>query len=243
MFKKISNFFKASKELSKKLVLFETMAGAIPSEKPYYNSIKDWNGAKVSIHDSELYLLLPNKKTMNIKLSFYERDSSMIIRRGLLNGNFPIRVITVENSFETITIGSFEKNGFAVLFNILDISQSSKDFTRNIENENHYRSFFEDKLSIINQKKGRVVISEFEELVINYICLEILCLRRIGQYDAKFEIKITTDITSVAKSMVSEYNESHVEIAKMQVPMNCNWDGMWEHLRKYFKNNFNANIF
>lgn len=243
MFKNISDFFKTSKEPSKKLVLFETMAGAVPSEKPYFNSIKDWNGAKVSINDNELYLLLPNKKTMKIKLSFYERDGFMIVRRGILNGNFPIRVITLENSLETITIGSFEKNGFAVLFNILDISQSSKDFSRNIENENHYRSFFEDKLSIINQKKGKVLISEFEELVINYICLEILCLRRIGQYNAKIEVRITTDITSVAKSIISEYNESHVEIAKMQIPMNCNWDGMWEHLRKYFKDNFNANIY
>jgi hypothetical protein len=108
--------------------------------------------------------------------------------------------------------------------------------------KNEYISFLQEKVGLIKQKKGRVLISDVEELVINFACFEILCLRRIGIYEKNSESKIITDITSVAKYLISEYDDSHVSIAKMQIPNNCNWDGMWEHLRKYFKNNFNANI-
>lgn len=237
------NLFKSKKTTQKQLVLEESIPGNIASERPYFDYLCSWDGSLMDLENEKLTITLLNGNKIKIKLTFFEIDSPMIVHTGELDKNFKFRVITSENHFKSITFGSTKGSGFGILFNLKNKSKESVSERDNkIDFEDQYISFFKDKLLFLNQKNGRVSLQEFEELTINFACFEILCLRRKGIFNNHSETRIINDITTIAKRIIPEYNDSHISIAKMQIPMNCNWDGMWLHLQKYFRNNFNTMI-
>ncbi|EON77700.1 hypothetical protein ADIS_1919 [Lunatimonas lonarensis] len=107
---------------------------------------------------------------------------------------------------------------------------------------NEYMGHLQEQLVALKNTKGRVGISDLEEIVINFACFEILELRRNGVEDLFIETNIINSITKAASQLVPQYDDSHAAIAKMQIPMNCDWEGMWEHLKRYYLNNFNTSI-
>jgi len=89
----------------------------------------------------------------------------------------------------------------------------------------------------LQQRKGQITVDQVAAEVINLACLEILKNNR--HFDAQ---DITLKYVNAAKRLVPEYGELEAMNALMGVPMNVQWDGMWEFLRNYFMSNHGFDI-
>jgi hypothetical protein len=89
----------------------------------------------------------------------------------------------------------------------------------------------------LQQRKGQLTVDQVAAEVINLSCLEILKNNR-----HKDSQDITLKYVNAARRLVPEYGEREGMHALMGVPMNVQWDGMWEFLRNYFMSNHGFDI-
>ncbi len=85
----------------------------------------------------------------------------------------------------------------------------------------------------LHKRKRSIIIPDVEAEVINNACLVIFTSRKTK--DASFIKSIIESFTTAAKEFFpNDYGEQEATIAAMGIPQNLEWDGMWNHLRKYF---------
>jgi hypothetical protein len=226
----------------KKLKIVKSIKGSLASENHYFETVKNFEGAIFEISNDILILYYNSGKIEEYNLIFLEKDYPMLIRRGLFKDKVPFRVITSDYNENVLTIGSMHGIGYAVNFELNSADDDSYAKPSYNADVSEYINNLQEQLTIVYNRDGRVTIPKLEEMVINFACLEILMLKRQGINDRIVTDSIINGITTAASQIVSEYDESHAEIAKSSISMNCNWDGMWDHLKKYYKKNFNSNI-
>ena len=113
------------------------------------------------------------------------------------------------------------------------------------------------KLSLadLRSRQGEATISDVEAEVINLACLEvfrrrrsqdfsagkglldinIFAMREYAEQEVEYAEQVVTHFADAAQELYQSYDSSHATIASMQVQQNCAWEGMWEFLRKYFR--------
>lgn len=92
-------------------------------------------------------------------------------------------------------------------------------------------------LTNLQNRKGQLTKEMVETEVINLSCLEILKNRQNHNAHA-----ITEKFIEAAQQIIPQYGEREALITRMGVPMNVQWDGMWEFLKNYFMSNHGINI-
>lgn len=73
--------------------------------------------------------------------------------------------------------------------------------------------------------------------VINNACLDILLLRRRGRHDKAQESFIINTYIEVAREIAPAFDERYAVIANVGIRQHVEWEGMWDFLRNYFKDN------
>ncbi|RZK13228.1 MAG: hypothetical protein EOO46_00025 [Flavobacterium sp.] len=89
----------------------------------------------------------------------------------------------------------------------------------------------------LQKRKGRLTIEQVEAEVINLSCLEILTNKKVWE-----ATEITEAFSNAAMQLIPQYGHKEAMHAMMSVPMNVQWDGMWEFLRNYFLSNHGLDI-
>ncbi len=89
----------------------------------------------------------------------------------------------------------------------------------------------------LQKRKGQLTVEQVEAEVINLASLEILKNKRIWE-----AVEITQAFVNSAKHLIPQYGAREEISALMSVPMNVQWDGIWEFLRNYFMSNHGFDI-
>ena len=115
----------------------------------------------------------------------------------------------------------------------------------------------EDSLSNLKRLKGHINTSDIEADIMNVACLELLkendsWIKKGDDNDSIMEVmylnhmKYSKDVELYfdAASLLypSIYRNPNKDIFVGLVIKNATWSGMWDFLRKYFKDNHNRNI-
>lgn len=115
----------------------------------------------------------------------------------------------------------------------------------------------EDSLSNLKRLKGYINTSDIEADIMNVACLELLkendsWIKKGDDNDSIMEVmylnhmKYSEDVELYfdAASLLypSIYRNPNKDIFVGLVIKNATWSGMWDFLRKYFKDNHNRNI-
>lgn len=113
-------------------------------------------------------------------------------------------------------------------------------------------------ISLLKNNVGGITTQQLEREVIFTTCLEVLKAEKEANgkrngMNALFgyllyeEVSLSNQYTELFVSAALEiypdhYGEAEAASAMIGIPSNCAWDGMWDHLRKYYKNDHNRNI-
>jgi hypothetical protein len=224
------------------LKIQKSLPGVLESELYYFEKIKGFEYSSFKISNEIMIIYFKNGIIEDYPLTFLENEYPMLVRRGLFKDGKPFRVITSELDPTILTIGSLIGIGYAINFKLIQSNTSSFDSPKYKTDINEYIEQFKEQLTMFKNKYGNVLLSNFEEMVINWACYEILLLRRDGLFDKQIETQIINTVTEAASKLLLSYNDSHKTIAKSQIMMNCDWEGMWEHLKKYYMRHFNTPI-
>lgn len=119
------------------------------------------------------------------------------------------------------------------------------------------KKILEDSLSNLKRIKGHLNTSDIEADIMNVACLELLkendsWIKKGDDNDSIMEVmylnymKYSEDVELYfdAASLLypSIYRNPNKDIFVGLVIKNATWSGMWDFLRKYFKDNHNRNI-
>jgi hypothetical protein len=92
----------------------------------------------------------------------------------------------------------------------------------------------------INNRSGKLTIENVDAEVINHSCLQILQCRREGIETN--EMGIIEAFTTAATELIPQYTKERSAHAFVGVMANCQWEGMWDHLRNYFQKTHGISI-
>lgn len=226
----------------KKLFIQKFLPGSLESELPYYDKIRSFDEANFAILENTMMIYFKNGRIEEYPLTFVENDYPMLVRRALFDDGKPFRVITTLIDPTIITFGSMHNIGYAINFKLKNDDNPDYKQTNYRTDINEYIDQFKEQLIRFKEKYGKVQLSNYEEMVINWACYEILLLRRNGLFDDQIESQIIDTVTKAGSKLIPQYDKSHITVAKGQIRMNCDYEGMWDHLKRYYMMHFNTPI-
>lgn len=99
------------------------------------------------------------------------------------------------------------------------------------------KQILSQSITNLHSRRGQITIDDVAAEVINQACLFILKNDKVNE-----AYHYSVIFNDAAKELIPQYTEKYIANALIGIPMNVQWEGMWDFLRDYFQKNHGIQI-